>query len=456
MGEVKSYELSDIDKMGFTKTVKIVFFYELQATVDTENLISSLLEGIRNATRQLPFMAGDLQFNEAGKLCSVTTADSEIDVNIRRFEPTECEPFSALAKGSFSPELDLTRFLPEEPVGKQPACKIQIGVIDGGLTLGLRLNHAAGDWTSLDTCLSLISQSTKAHLEGQAMPTYTPDLNRAAFNTPAPDPAITRADQLAKVPFFSVIEKSQFKINPPPPCRANIYRISEPTIQRLKAECTPHLDGVDYITSYDCISALIWTAITRARLHVLPDKSNAPTRFVHPIDVRTRDPDQKTSPQYFGNAVLGTLAGPLPAQDLIASADGATDAPAPARSLATAASLVRRSISHIDVSSFAAMTGLLASLTPTETLAPNADFGDMDLFMNTWYSGSVEKYDLGAGVVPAAVRVQAGMPGACASILPNFSRGGPRVFDVYVQAPVEVYEVLDGDEQFLKHFELVA
>ncbi|PYI22699.1 hypothetical protein BO99DRAFT_258379 [Aspergillus violaceofuscus CBS 115571] len=452
MSEVIRYELSDIDKMGFTKTVKIVFFYELQATINSESIVSSLLEGIRNATRQLPFMAGDLQFNESGKLCSVTTPESEVEVNIRRFESTESESFSVLAKGSFSPQLDLTRFLPEEPVGKQPACKIQIGVIEGGLTLGLRLNHAAGDWTSLDTCLSLISQSTKAHLEGQPMPTYTPDLNRAAFNTPAPDTAITRAEQLAKVPFFSVIEKSQFKINPPPPCRANIYRISEPIIQQLKSECTPHLDGVDYITSYDCISALIWTAITRARLHVHPDKSNTPTCFVHPIDVRTRDPDQKTSPQYFGNAVLGTLAGPLPAQELIASADDGTTA----RGLATAASHVRRSISRIDVSSFAAMTGLVASLTPTETLAPNADFGDMDLFMNTWYSGSVEKYDLGAGVMPAAVRVQAGMPGACASILPNFSRGGPRVFDVYVQAPVDVYEVLGRDEEFVKYFELVA
>ncbi|PYH83220.1 hypothetical protein BO82DRAFT_352954 [Aspergillus uvarum CBS 121591] len=438
--------------MGFTKTVKIVVFYELQVTVDSENIAFSLLEGIRNATRQLPFLAGDLQFSEAGKLCSVTTPESELEVNIHRFESTENESFSVLAKGSFSPQLDLTRFLPEEPIGKQPACKIQIGIIEGGLTLGLRLNHAAGDWTSLDTCLSLISQSTKAHLAGQAMPTYTPDLNRAAFNTPAPNPAITRADQLAKVPFFSVIEKSQFKINPPPPCRANIYRISEPTIQQLKSECTPHLDGVDYITSYDCISALIWTAITRARLHVHPERSNAPTRFVHPIDVRTRDPDQKTSPQYFGNAVLGTLAGPLPAQELIASADDGTTV----RGLATAASHVRRSISRIDVSSFAAMTGLLASLTPTETLAPNADFGDMDLFMNTWYSGSVEKYDLGAGVMPAAVRVQAGMPGACASILPNFSRGGPRVFDVYVQAPVDVYEVLGRDEEFVKYFELVA
>ncbi|PYH48112.1 uncharacterized protein BP01DRAFT_176387 [Aspergillus saccharolyticus JOP 1030-1] len=448
MSEGKSYELSDIDKMGFTKSVKIVMFYKVEDTVDPEKVLPSLLEGVRHAIRRLPFLAGDLQFNEAGKLCSVTTPESQVDLKVQRYDFGQCEPFSVLASSSFSPRLDLTKFLPKEPEGKQPACIIQISLIEGGLTVGLRFNHAAGDWTSLDTCLALICQSTRAHLEGQEMPTYTPDLNRTAFNTPAPDPAITRQDQLAKLPFFSVIEKTQFQLNPPPPCQASIYRISEPAIQQLKTQCTHYLDGVDYITSYDCISALIWRAITRARLQVHPEKSTAPTRFVHPIDARTRDPEHQTSPQYFGNAVLATLAGPLPAHALLADDE--------ACSLATAASRIRQSIPTIDVSSFAAMTGLMASLAPTETVAPKADFAEMDVFMNTWYSGTAEKYDIGAGVVPAAVRVHAAMPGACASILPNFSRGGPRFFDVYVQTPVDVHEALGRDGEFLKYFEYLA
>ncbi|RAL13330.1 uncharacterized protein BO97DRAFT_404861 [Aspergillus homomorphus CBS 101889] len=450
MGEVKSYELADFDKMGFTKSVKIVMFYEAPATVDSKTLILSLQEGIRNTTRQLPFIAGNLQFNESGKLCSVTTPESQVEINVRHFDSTECEPFSVLAEGSFSPkDLDLTRFLPEEPVGKHPVCIIQLSVLEGGLTLGLRLNHAAGDWTSLDTCLSLICQSTKAHLEGVPMPTYTPDLNRAPFNTPAPDPSITRQDQLAKLPLFSVIEKSQFKLNPPPRCQASIYRISEPTIQHLKAQCLPHLTGVEYISSYDCISALIWRTLTRAHIHLHPEKARATTRFVHPIDIRTRDPEHKTSPRYFGNAVIGTLAGPVPAQTLVADSETPCG-------LAIAASLIRQSTHKVDLSSFGAMTGLLASLSPTETLSPNADFADMDLFMNTWYSGSAERYDLGDGVVPAAVRVHAGMPGNVASILPNFSRGGPRVFDVYVQTAIEEQEVLWRDGEFLRYFEYVA
>lgn len=36
-------------------------------------------------------------------------------------------------------------------------------------------------------------------------------------------------------------------------CQTKIYQIAEPEIQRIKQQCTT-LDGVNYITSYDCSS----------------------------------------------------------------------------------------------------------------------------------------------------------------------------------------------------------
>ena len=80
----------------------------------------------------------------------------------------------------------------------------------------------------------------------------------------------------------------------------------------------------------------------------------------------------------------------------------------------------------------------------------------MDVFMNTWYTGSTEKYDLGPGVVPVAFRLHAPMPGACAVLLPNFSRGSRRFFDVHVQVTAEEHELLKQDAEFVKYFELVA
>ncbi|PWY66383.1 hypothetical protein BO94DRAFT_540666 [Aspergillus sclerotioniger CBS 115572] len=439
-----TYGLSDLDKGGFTKSVKVVLFYYIPATVDPERVVSSVFEGVKNATRQLPFMAGHLQFNPSKTLCIETSPDSSVEVSIRRFTSTECEPFSILAKASFSPNLDLTRFLPQEPTPTHPVCLIQLSLIQGGLVIGFRVDHAAGDWVSLDTFISLVCQSSKAHQEGQVMPAYTPDLHRAPYNTPSPDATLSQQDRLAQIPLFHIVNKSQFQFNPPPSTRAGIYRITESTIQQLKAQCVPYLDEVEYITSYDCISALIWTSLTRARLHIHPDQANTPTRFVHPIDVRSRDPHHKTSSRYFGNAVIGTLAGPVPATTLISNG------------LAAAATLIRQSIHAIDISKIGHLTALQASLADTEMLLPNANFAGMDLFMNTWYTGSADKYDLGATAGPVAFRVQAGVPGACAMILPNLAGGATRVFEVFVQAPVSEYECLMKDKGFLDYFEHVA
>ncbi|KJJ33991.1 hypothetical protein AFLA70_33g003910 [Aspergillus flavus AF70] len=447
MGDVK-YELSDMDKMGITKTVKVLLFYELQPTIDLEKLIISLAEGVKNATSQLPFMAGNLEFNEHGKLCIVIPPGSQVKLSTRRFESKEQKSLSALVQDSFSPDhIDFTELLPEESAAPKQVCALQLSLVEGGLILGLWMNHAAGDWSSIDTFMSLICQSCKAYQEGLEMPTYIPDLNRAPYNAPETSTTSSREEHLEKLPMFYVMEKSQFKLKPPPTFRSSIYRISEASIQKLKARCTPYLTEVDYITSYDCISALAWTSITRARLNLHPEKSSSPSRFVHPIDVRTRDPEKKTSERYFGNAVIGTQAGPTTAQALISDGD---------RGFAAAATLIRQSINSTSLSTISRMTSLMKSLAPTETLGSQADFCDMDVFMNTWYSGNAEKYDTGGDLRPVAFRVPSSFPGAFAVILPNFSSGATRVFEVLVQVEVEEHEVLRKDQEFLRYFEIVA
>lgn len=279
------------------------------------------------------------------------------------------------------------------------------------------------------------------------MPTYTPDLNRAPYNTPAHDLTISRQDHLEKLPLYYVMKKSQFKATQPLPSRSSIYKISGPAIQQLKAQCAPHLNGVDYISSYDCISALIWKSLTRARLQIHPEKTASPSRFVHPIDVRSRDPKKKTSERYFGNAVIGSQAGPLTAEAVVSGGD---------RGLAAVATLIRKSINSVDLSTINHMTALMASLSPTETLSLNSDFTDMDIFMNTWYSGSAEKYNIGAGSHPVACRLPDSMPGSYMVILPNFSREATKVFEVLVKATVEENGLLKKDAEFLKYFEPVA
>jgi hypothetical protein len=448
MAGVVKYELSDLDKSGFLKEVTVAMFYEVPRTVDVETLISSLEEGLKNAIYQLPFMAGELQFEQTGKLCIIKSPERQLKFEVHRFDSTEHRPLSTLAQTSFAPEsLDLTPFLPKVAEDKKPVCALNLNIIEGGLVLGLRVNHAAGDWSSIDKFLSLICNSCKAHQEDLETPTFTPDLSRDPYNTPADISNYSRHDSLERLRLFYVMEKSQFKPPSSTPSQPRIYQISDGAIKDIKAQCTPYLTGVEFVSSYDCISALLWTSITRARLQLHPERKNSPSRFIHPIDVRARDPENKTSEQYFGNAVIGAQAGPLDAHDLVLDAN---------RGLATAASLIRQSVNSVDLTSISHMTSLISSLSPTETLGSHADFTNMDVFMNTWHSGSTEKYDLGASVVPVAFRLYAPMPGACAVILPNFSRGSTRIFDIHLQVTAEEHELLKQDAEFTKYFELVA
>lgn len=446
MDDTTSYELSDMDKLGMRKTVKLFIVYELQPTVAQDNLTTSLVEGVKHAVSQLPFMAGCIQVQDSGKMCIATTPGSQVEIKTRQFEPTEHKSLSALAASGFHPnDLDPSQLLPEEPKDKNPVCTLQLSFIEGGLILGFSMKHAAGDWNSINTFLSLVCQSSKAYNEGQAMPTYTADLNRAPYNTSSSDLEISREELEEKLPSFYIAEVGSLKFNMPPASKSGIYKILDRSVQHLKAECTPFLTGINYISSYDCISALVWTAVTRARLSLHPERSNSPSRLVHPIDVRTRDPEGKSSEEYFGNAAIAAQAGPLTAGTIVSGG---------ARGLALAASSIRRSICSVNMSSIGYMTALMKSVSPGETVVPRADFAGMDLLMNSWYSGTADNYDLGAAA-PAAVRLPMPMAGA-GMILPNFLRGESRGHEVYLELAVDEHGLLRKDEEFLKYFEVVA
>lgn len=446
MDDTFKYELSDMDKVGMRKTVMLFILYELQPITDREVLVKSIIEGVKHATSQLRFIAGELQAEDSDEVYIVTTPRSQVEIKVSHFKSTEHKSLSVLAADGFHPrELDCARLLPKEPEEKTPVCTLQLSLIDGGLILGLCMNHAAGDWNSIDTFLSLACQSVKSHSEGAAMPTYTPDLTKAPFNVSSSGLEMSRAELLENLPGFHVANVSSLKFNKPPASNFGIYKILDPSIKQLKVECMPFLSGVDYISSYDCISALVWRVVTRARLSLHPENSHSPSRLVHPVDVRRRDPENKTSERYFGNAVIAAQAGPLTAETIVSEGP---------RGLALAASSIRRSVSSVNMSSIGYMTSLMKSLYPGETVMPHAEFAGMDLFMNSWYSGTAEKYDIGTAV-PVAVRLPALMVGA-ALILPNFSSGETRAYEVYLELVAEEHELLRKDEEFLKYFEVVT
>ncbi|KAL5360381.1 transferase [Aspergillus floccosus] len=445
MNNIRKDELSDLDRISVPMMVKSFVFYELQRDVDINDLAASVKEGLSNATRQFPFMAGYLQVDESGKLCIMTVPGKHVQCAVKHLDPREHMSFSNLANDSFSPKnLSPALLLPEMPADEKPVCTLQLNFIEGGLILAFTMHHMVGDWASMDTFLSMVCQGAKAHQQGQEMLIYTPDIDKAPYNGTE---GLPRQDLLDRLPTYYIAEKAPFDPKPLPPFQTGIYRITESSVQHLKAQCSPYLQGVDYVSSYDCFSALLWISITRARICLHPEKATSLSRLLHPVNVRSRDPESRTSERYFGNGVFPTHAGPMTAQEMVSDGE---------KGLAAAASLIRQSINSVNLSSIHDLTSLVKSFSATEQLGVHSDFHDMDILMNSWYSRSTDKYDMGGGSLPVAFRTHRPVTGAYCLVLPSLGRKETGVFEVFVQLAAGEHELLRRDEEFFKYFQLVA
>ena len=446
----KKYELSDLDRLAPPMMVKafLLYEYELSSTAHLDHLITSLREGLKNAILHVPFMEGRVQIDASGKPYIEASPDVYLELNIRHFSPTEHKSYGALVESSFAADdLDHVKLLPELPGGQQQVCMVQLNVIPGGLILGFEMHHAVGDWTSMDAFLSLICRSAKAYYRDLPTPVHRPDLNRAPFNAEETTIATSQTDMLDKCPGFSVIDTKALPVAdqpaPPPAVQTKIYRATDLSVQNIKQQCT-HLEGVNYITSYDCMAALLWTSITRARLIRHPEKHSSQSISANPINLRSRDPKNATSQDYFGNAALPSWVGPIDVQLLLAD-----------NGLSTAASLIRKSINASSMASIKDLARLVRSLSPSERLGIPMDFHNMDILMNSWYSGKAENYDIGTGS-PYAFRTHRPNTGACCLILPNFSRSSTRVYEIFIQVPAVEHELLREDPRFSSCFELLG
>ncbi|KAJ5710168.1 hypothetical protein N7493_009760 [Penicillium malachiteum] len=265
------------------------------------------------------------------------------------------------------------------------------------------MSHTTGDWESMRAFLSLVCQGSQAYQKVHNMPVYTPDLKRSAYDGDNKD-GISKDELVKKGRGFYLMELGSFVPKTPPPFRTSIYKISQSALADLKAQCTPL--GVEYVSSYDCMSPLLWVALTRARTQLHPEKAESQSRLGHPINLRSRDPDNLLSAQYFGNGVFPTMAGPMDARSLL-SGDG----------LSIAASSIRKSINEINMDSIKVTTALVAPLGPTGILGYPVDFHDMDLMMNSWFNGSAQDFVIGDDLAPSTFRTLRPITGACFFLL---------------------------------------
>lgn len=145
-------------------------------------------------------------------------------------------------------------------------------------------------------------------------------------------------------------------LNAARPATVRILTFSASRMETLKAAVTqqlPHVAEIGaWVSTYDCLAALIWVAVVRARQHRL--QPGTKVKFGMAVDIRTKT-DPPLSIDYFGNAIVHTLTTSTVAEltntmdhdsgiDVETEGDSAIDL----RTIALAASSIRAAVLRVD------------------------------------------------------------------------------------------------------------
>jgi hypothetical protein len=201
--------------------------------------------------------------------------------------------------------LDANRLLPENVVDRSrfsplynntneaiPVAACQINLIDGGLILGLAVHHYVSDGPGYDGFLCTWATHSKMLSQGVRPPT---SLNRFDGKCLASSTAALSNEHVSE-PIYqeSLIVDSG---DPSSPAAANpklqdivqqMWHFPRRKINTLKQDLTPKESEGNWISTYDAITALLWSRITNARLPIVPPQPKDTAVLIHTVDTRWR------------------------------------------------------------------------------------------------------------------------------------------------------------------------
>jgi hypothetical protein len=216
-----------------------------------------------------------------------------------------------------------------------PALIIRIYLIDGGIILGIHLNHLLGDGQAIDNVISWLSAETRGDPY-----TTSPIVTSPPFSE-IHDPsegsqAVTTATLDQTIPHFPERElnSTAYSEAPREKCLVKNFLIDISKLDKLRTGIEKR-EGVTRPTAAVTVAALAWAHATKARLTAFAESSvslsinGAQTddekgRLFLVMDVRKRAFDKERADHYFGNAVEA-VAMSIPMTDLLMSCGDNTD-----------------------------------------------------------------------------------------------------------------------------------
>ena len=228
-----------------------------------------------------------------------------------------------------------------------------------------------------------------------------------------------------------------------------VFSASTDSVARLKSAANPVAakgevsSGLDFVSSFDSVAALLWRCIIRARQDVIVNFPHGTTRLRTPMSLRR---NLEIAPEYPGNVFMNSLTE-MDIYELISDTTP----------IAQIASRVRRSLIWSRHAARISDAIKLASILP----APGrhrpifADTTKEDLVVNSLENIPLYEHDWGSAIGPSGrfdfIRFSKGrMRGVCC-LLPRLVRGGS--LEVQLNLEGEQMERLKSDTEFLRYFQ---
>lgn len=263
-------------------------------------------------------------------------------------------------------------------------------------------------------------------------------LGQSSATHPSLDELFKRHPEYSRSPPLLPTERSA--------CTSEILTITMENINGFKESLRPYLATTPSTNTVAC--ALLWSAITRARMHRNPDLANKTSRLPMAVNGRKRLDANLTDPQnpYLGNMVLFSLAE-MAAHHV--SNCGQRSGGSSAKLFADACQIVAQAQSpdQIDAAHIRDVYGIMSGLEDHRSIFPGWElFGSRDLFITSWADLSIYEFDFGHGLgKPQFVRVPYAQGDGNVIVLPRKRNGLGERLEAVVMLQRDDLEVLKKD-----------
>ncbi|KAG8161329.1 hypothetical protein KVR01_009593 [Diaporthe batatas] len=323
------YNISLLDCIMPKMYIPVTCTYRIEEGTAIETLINDLCSGLKGLLANYRFLAGSVfERDDRTSFVKRGLSHARFTVHIEDHRHKEFLLYEELAKRNFpASELDV-RMLPPgfEPSprttpGKgNPAMMVQFNFIKGGLVIGAVFHHLLVDAKGLDAVMAHWAAHTRSLRQGTSPPPFnTSGLTISALNSVRGDVFDETSQPIASLKYAPNAPPTSDV--PPSAMAQHIWHIPASKLAALKASAAPTAPGEAWVSTNDCITALMWRAITRARLaaHGIADPTTdtRPVALENSLDVRKSIPGG-VSKAYPGNVVMFSKAL-MPLNELVSA-----------------------------------------------------------------------------------------------------------------------------------------